>query len=272
MTNDKLQMTTLGYIEALDGSPLYAAYHPAEGEGPPKLPVVIAPPLFEERKSAYGTLNKLAGRLAAAGHPALRFDYRGSGESGGEPARRRWQHLAEDLATARQALADLARMRDAVLLGLRLGGTLVLQEATRAGGQAVIALAPVVSGVAQVRLWKMRSKIRAELTEPDSGVERASPPAVRGTLDFDGYEVDPAFFDDVAAIDLRKDLGVLSCPGLIVQLSHRTEPSNESVALIGVLRSRAALECLRVEPFWDKVDDVDCSALEDSVMNFLRSI
>src|SRR5205814_10203020 len=65
------------------------------------------------RKSGYAALRRMAERLAAAGHAALRFDYRGSGESGGDPAKRCWQNLAEDCAMARKVLARLSGKRDA---------------------------------------------------------------------------------------------------------------------------------------------------------------
>ena len=261
-------MEQLGYVKALDGSPLYAAYHAAaevSGTHSRFFPVVIAPPLFEERKSAYAPLRRLAVKLAAAGHACLRFDYRGSGESGGDPAKRRWQHLAEDLSVARKTLARLSGKRDSVLLGLRTGATLALQETIRAGGEGVIALAPVIKGAGQVRLWKMRSKIRAELTSEGAKADKGSA-ATDGVLDFDGFEVNPAFFDDVAAIDLVKDLGRLSCPGLVIQLSHREDAAPESTQLLETLGSRAKLQCLRMEPFWDKLDDVDTGPLDAKVL------
>jgi pimeloyl-ACP methyl ester carboxylesterase len=268
----KTDMTAeqLGYIKALDGAPLYAAYHPAQGDTAGKLPIVIAPSLFEERKSAYGALRRLAVRLAAAGHGVLRFDYRGSGESGGSSAMRRWEQMAQDVAVARKTLARLCGKRDSALIGLRLGGTLVLQETIRAGGEAVIALAPTVKGAAQVRLWKMRSKIRSELTQNTAGAESSSAAAGPAqVIDFDGFELHPQFFDDVAAIDLIKDLGALSCPGRVIQISHRTEPAPESTQLLSTLGSRAKLECLRMEAFWDKLDDVDTHPMEEVVLKAL---
>jgi hypothetical protein len=114
----------------------------------------------------------------------------------------------------------------------------------------------------------MRSKIRAELTTPEASPVTVQV-AVDGTQDFDGYEVGSAFFEDVAALDLSRDPGALSCPGLILQLSHRTEPAPEFAALKTGLGSRAWLECLRCEPFWDKVDDVDTRPVEDTILKFL---
>jgi pimeloyl-ACP methyl ester carboxylesterase len=259
----------LGYIKALDGSPLYAAYHAPEGGPDTELPVVIVPPLFEERKSAYAPLRKLALQLAAAGHPVMRFDYRGSGESGSSSSVRRWEHLAQDVASVRKTLASLSGKRDSALLGLRLGATLALQETGRVGGECVVALAPIIAGATQVRLWKMRSKIRSELTADSAGGQSGKSAQQNDAFDFDGYDVHPGFFDDVAAVNLAKDLGALSCPGLILQLSHRTDAAPESTQLMATLGSRAKLECLRMEPFWDKLDDVDTGPLNQRVVDFL---
>ena len=266
-------MEQLGYIKAFDGSPLYAAYHPAAPAGPDSraLPVLIIPPLFEERKSAYAALRRLAIRLSENGHAVMRFDYRGSGESGGESRTRRWEHMAQDVATARKTLARLAGKRDAALLGLRLGATLALQETIRAGGEAVVALAPVIKGAAQVRLWKMRSKIRAELTAP-GGEKIKNAGLAPEILDFDGFEVSQLFFNDAASIDLVRDLSALSCSGLNVQISHRSDAAAETTELINMLGRRAKLEVMRMDPFWDKLDDVDTRPLEDSVLKFFREL
>ena len=259
----------LGYIKAVDGSPLYAAWQPALMVNDRALPVVIAPPLFEERKSSYAALRKLAMRLAENGHHVLRFDYRGSGESGGDSVKRRLQSMAEDVATARKTLARLSGRKDSALLGLRMGATVVLQESIRAGGEAVVALAPVIKGAAQVRFWRMRSKIRSELTAPSAEKETVSN---TGVIDFDGYEVSQDFFDDIAAIDLVRDLGRLSCPGLHVQVSHRTDAAPETTALQTTLGSRAKLAVIRLDPFWDKLDDVDTLPLEEAVLTFFREL
>jgi pimeloyl-ACP methyl ester carboxylesterase len=269
-------MDQLGYVKASDDSPIYVAYH-APAQTAAGTPVLILPPLFEERKSSYAALRKLAVKLAAAGHATMRFDYRGSGESGGSSAARRWATMAEDASSAREALARLSGQPDAILLGLRLGATLALQEAARGNAKAVVALAPIIVGSTQVRQWKMRSKIRSELTTdptpPYPPLEQRGgeqQPAQHGqdahaTLDFDGYEVHPGFFEDVATIDLRQS-GALVCPALVVQISHRSEAAAESTQLVAALGAKAKLECLRLEPFWDKLDDVDTGPLDDIVV------
>ena len=263
-------MEQLGYLTSTGGIPLYAAYHPPRGNVP-AAGVLIAPSLFEERKSAYSALRRMAEVLAGAGHPVLRFDYRGSGESGGEGAARRWTDLGADLEAARAELVRLSGCQDVALLGLRLGGTLVLQHAERLKAKAVVAIAPVTTGATQVRLWKMRSKIRAELTAAAGGqgvsAAAARPPA---TLDFDGFDVSALFFEDVAQIDLPKELHALPCPTLLLQVSHRAVPTDESQRLQAALGPSAALECLRLEPFWDKIDEVNTHGVEAAVLKALQ--
>jgi alpha-beta hydrolase superfamily lysophospholipase len=255
---------TPGFFPARDGTPLYGVYHaPAQD---PRLAVLIAPGLFEERKSAYAVLAGLARELAAAGHPVLRFDFRGSGESGGESAARRWTHLGEDLAAARDALLRLSGRPAAALLGLRLGASLVLQEAAAREAPAVVALAPVLKGATEVRLWRVRSKVRAELTGADSA---SSASATGGVVDLDGFAVAPEFLEDVSRLDLLAAPAPAAARTLLVQVGHREAPAPECERLVAALGPRARLACVRLEPFWDRVDEVDAGALCGKIRAFL---
>ena len=137
--------------------------------------------------------------------------------------------------------------------------------------RALVALAPVVKGATEVRLWRLRSKARAELTgnlQPALAVTGAAPP---GVLDMDGFAVAPEFLADVAALDLLAEPPRLACPALILQVSHRETPSPESTRLVQVLGAQARLECIRLAPFWDRVDDVETGALAERVLAFLAA-
>ncbi|MCW8132480.1 MAG: alpha/beta hydrolase [Planctomycetota bacterium] len=260
-----------GYFASADGTPLYGVLHRPDAAG--KTPVVLAPSLFEERKSAYAALAGMARALASNGHPVLRFDYRGSGESGGDPGVRRWADLAGDLAAAVALLKKESGGASVAPLGLRLGATLCLQEAARLDAKAVVALAPIVKGSAQARLWRLRTKIRAEMTDGGEAAASVGSPAVQtgGVLDFDGFAVAQAFFDDVGALDLNA-AGALAVPSLLVQISHRAEPAPESERLAKALGGSCELQALRLEPFWDRIEHVDASALEALVTGFLARI
>ncbi|MCZ7644629.1 MAG: alpha/beta hydrolase [Planctomycetota bacterium] len=255
---------TAGYFTSADGTPLYGVFHAAEGAARP--PVLIAPAFFEERKSAYGTLAGLARALAQAGHPALRFDYRGSGESGGDPVARRWSGIVADLAAARAALSKLSGREDFALLGLRLGATLALEQARALKPAATLALAPFVQGKTAERQWRIRSKLRAEMTGGARAEETGAPSEER--VDLDGFPVGAEFFEDVQRVDLLA-APPLETPALLLQISPAPTRSPTCRRLKAALGARCELACLRLEPFWDRLDHVDAAALHARVKEFL---
>src|ERR1043165_4811232 len=70
-----------GYL-SVGSDQLYYVHHRASGTK--RGGVVIAPPFASERSDSYLTCVRWARQLAAIGFDALRFDYRGIGESTGD--------------------------------------------------------------------------------------------------------------------------------------------------------------------------------------------
>lgn len=256
---------TPGFFPAADGTPLHGVYHAPDGDATGVC--ILAPPLFEERKSAYGALVQLARALAAQGVGAFRFDYRGSGESGGEGGRRRWVHMAEDLLSACDAARKLSGNTPATVIGVRLGATLALTETARVQPASVVAITPVLKGAAEVRLWRLRSKMRAELSGGE-GPERSTSDAE--VLDLDGFPVAPAFFEDLKPIDLLASAQPAEVPTLLVQVSHRDVASGEYERVLQRLGSTARLACVKALPFWERVEDADVSGTVERVVEFVK--
>ena len=71
-------------------SPLFAQYHAPDtgGGGVRSTSVLLCQPYGHEYIRAHRAFRTLGERLARAGFPTLRFDYRGCGESGKGVARR----------------------------------------------------------------------------------------------------------------------------------------------------------------------------------------
>ncbi len=66
------------------GDRLFGAYY--EGSGPPSAPpVLICNGLGQDAMRSHLLLRNLARRLSAVGGPVLQFDYRGTGDSWGDP-------------------------------------------------------------------------------------------------------------------------------------------------------------------------------------------
>ncbi len=261
-----------GFFPARDGTPLYGVYHapgshascPQDASGGRS--VVIAPPLFEERKSAYRALTQLARGLAEAGCSVLRFDYGGSGESGGEAGRRRWEDLAADLDAACAAVRMWSNCEQVTLMGTRLGATLVLTEAARLKPARVVAIAPILKGATEVRLWRLRSKMRSEL----GGVAAPTREKVaEGVLDLDGFLVHPGFFDDLQKIDLFSEPAPAGCPTLLVQVSHRESAAPDYARLASALGPQAQLACLKAPSFWERIENVETNEMQQRIIEFV---
>jgi len=132
--------------------PLFGWVHHAPAEAAP-LGLVVCNPFGYESICAHRSLRHFAQAAAAAGIPALRFDYDGTGDSAGcdrDPGR-----VAAWVASVRAAI-DALRAATGVgkvcVLGFRLGAMLgALAAADRDDVSGFVAVAPVTSGRAYLR-------------------------------------------------------------------------------------------------------------------------
>ena len=143
--------------------PLFGAYHPPQGPGRRGAGVVLCSPFGHEEAHAHRAERHLAEDLAAAGFPALRFDYDATGDSAGddrEPGRvAAWRASIEAAAAA---LRDKAGVDKVVLVGLRAGALLALVTAAEHGGGDGADKAPLAD---RLVLWNPVTSGRAHLKE-----------------------------------------------------------------------------------------------------------
>ena len=108
--------------------------------------VVIVPPIGYEAWSAHRTLRTVAESLAARGCTVVRYDPDATGDSAGaswDPGRLpAWK---SDIALAADALRNHGA-ESIVLVGLRAGASLALDQARNVKASAVVAWAPISSG------------------------------------------------------------------------------------------------------------------------------
>lgn len=127
---------------------LFGIYEPAAAGTPSRRAAILCYPWGAEYLHAHRVLRQLALKLSDAGFHTLRFDYYGTGDSGGEPTDVEFTGLEADLETAIEELAEITGLTKVTLIGLRLGGTIAASVASRRRRQidALVLWDPVVSG------------------------------------------------------------------------------------------------------------------------------
>jgi pimeloyl-ACP methyl ester carboxylesterase len=110
---------------------LFAVYEPAAVKEGRARAAVLCHPWGAEYVYAHRTMRQLAVRLSARGFHTLRFDYFGTGDSGGEDFEADPAAAEADVESAIEGLQDIAGVARVALIGLRLGATLAARTAVR---------------------------------------------------------------------------------------------------------------------------------------------
>jgi exosortase A-associated hydrolase 2 len=123
----------------------FCLYYQPDGQAPPRGAILYVHPFAEELNKCRRMAALQARAYAQAGYGVLQMDLYGCGDSSGEFADATWDIWLADLARAWQWL--LARHNGPLhLWGLRLGGLLALEFATRTKPQTLILWQPVLNG------------------------------------------------------------------------------------------------------------------------------
>jgi alpha-beta hydrolase superfamily lysophospholipase len=156
-----------------DGRRVFAWHHPAQPHVRRGAAVVLCPPLGYDYICVYRTWRILAGRLAALGFDAIRFDYDGTGDSAGDPEEpgrpEAWLRSIEHAMTEARELTGSSAV---ALVGLRLSATLAIQAATARGGvDRLVLWSPFRSGRAYVHELKAYARLSRQYHVPETDDE-----------------------------------------------------------------------------------------------------
>jgi len=110
------------YLDAAP-DPVFGIFHAAEASARSGTAVLICPPWGWNDITSYRARRTWAEQLAEAGHPTLRFDFPGSGDSGGAPGDpRRLDAWSGAVAEGVRWLRATEGIRRIAVIGLGLGG------------------------------------------------------------------------------------------------------------------------------------------------------
>lgn len=132
---------------------LYGVFHPPAEPSHPASGVLLCSPFGQEAVRTHRFYRIMAERLARAGIAVLRFDYFGTGDSGGDDDHGDLAGWIADATVAHAELTRRARCTQAILAGARLGGTIAWFAAATLEGKVdgLLLWEPVVDGAAYLR-------------------------------------------------------------------------------------------------------------------------
>ena len=249
---------------------LYAVRH--RPQGPPARAVLVLPPLFEEKKPSYRVLYDLACRLTDDGAAVLRFDYHGTGDSTGRHADLTSATMREDAAAAAADLRERAPDVPLVLLGLRIGAALALDEARRLRAAAVVALAPIIKGKRFVSEVVRKKQVRSMMTAGQSGAVARDVAEARkheAPVDLDGFETSSRLLADLEGMNFLDAPPPAAARTLLVDVGVKEAPSADSAALAAALGAGAEARALKAPSFWNLTDAVRIPKLETLVADWV---
>jgi len=208
---------------------LFGIYHPPASTGRSPRAAVLCNAWGREYVLTHRSLRHLGNLLAAEGHHVLRFDYYGTGDSGGELDEASVEGFEGDVVVAMEELRDMCGLPQVALVGHRLGGTIAARVAARQARevQRLVLWDPVDRGTAFV------DEVMGNVVPGCFG--RRARGTVLEELEIRGFPMTPSFLAAVRELDLAATMRDLDTPTLAV-ISNVAWPA-------GTLEQRLAGSC-----------------------------
>lgn len=235
---------------------LFGVLHRPATAAEAKPAFVFCHPLAEEKLWSHRVFVSYARRLAAAGHPVLRFDFMGNGDSAGEFSE---LSVATFCADLRCAIAEARRLTGTTavsLLGLRLGGTiasLVAEEEPHIS--QLILWAPITDGeryMQELLRVNLMMQMAAYKSVTQDRQELIADMQQGRTVNIDGYEMGWPLYSSVAAIKAGLTPHVFAGQCLVVDVDRQPRPITDFQRLAASY-SMGAAEFAQEEPFWKEL-------------------
>lgn len=265
-------MTEVPFYFARGGERLFGVLH--EPNAPRvRTGFVLSHPFAEEKLWSHRVMVSLARALALRGHPVLRFDYMGAGDSSGTTDQ---TTLDTHLADLRAAISTLEQRMPGVerigLVGLRLGAAFAARLAesavervnngsalARVRGAPLIMWDPVLDGAGYLQ-EVLRTNLSAQLATYGKVVETREVMVQRiragGSVNVDGYEIARALYESLSSPGLvGTDRKRHDGPVLVLPILPPGKPAKPQPALGELVATYARGTLLPVEEhqFWREI-------------------
>ena len=241
------------------GRRLFGVLHEPAGKSRRK-GFVFCSAFAEEKLWSHRVMVGFARLLAQRGHPVMRFDYLGSGDSEGDFEDATLETMVSDthcaLATFQERIGNPGPVN---LLGLRLGASIAVFAAS--GSEAVNALVlwePVVDGAGYAKsLLRINLATQAAvygniLENSDRIVSRLN---TGETVNIDGYEMTSAMYRGISGMGLgaASAFGFWARPCLIVAINRKKGARRPDLEKLQRCLRGAHLHEVQEDGFWKEI-------------------
>jgi pimeloyl-ACP methyl ester carboxylesterase len=228
--------------------------------------------IAEEKKCSQRTLVELAMELSSKGFFVFMFDLRGCADSQGEFKDATITSWIEDINNATVIFKKETAIDDISFIGLRFGAYLAMvYNITHSQIANLILIEPIFSPYDFLRKSLKHKFIREFCTDGVISSKKSNvlEQLERNSVDFDGFEITPTFFNDINLFREKYDSYTLieHVRGLIINITLTGKISRETVGLTeknNVLKHQT----LKMDFFWDKIDECDTRKLNEEVINY----
>lgn len=254
---------------------LFGVLHEPAG-GAREVPFVFCHAFAEEKLWSHRVMVTSARALSGAGHPVLRFDCMGYGDSRGEFEAITLTTCRADIEAAMDELMRRTGADRAALLGLRLGATLAAEvSGHRRDVDRLVCWAPILDGSAYLQeLLRInvttQLAVYREVREDRDALMRALESG--HSVNVDGYDLGPAMARELRSLSMAANPPALEAPTLIAQVDRNPAATPGSDLRGFQERGRAAsLAVVREEPFWKEISRFynEAPGLLDATMRWL---
>ncbi len=218
--------------------------------------VVICCSLYAEQLKLYRAEVLLARTLTREGVAVARFHYRGTGHSGGLPARVTLASMLEDAAIVGGFLRQGLPPVPLVFCGARWGGLVAGLAAARHPGAPLVLWEPVVQGMRFFEEILRARQMSALAGRTLAAAQRSSAPEelqTRGWIDAMGYPIHRALYESARDVGLAAVASSGPRPVLLVQVNRRSDLRAEASALrdaFVAVGSHVAVGRIEVDEAW----------------------
>lgn len=235
---------------------LFGMLHRPPAETLKRNAFVFCHPFAEEKLWTHRVFVSYARSLAKVGHPVLRFDFTGNGDSEGAFKDLSMDVACADLRAAIEQVQRLTEAREVSLLGMRLGASvagLVADEMPEV--RQLVLWAPITDGSRHMQEL-LRTNVMTQMATFKQ-VRQDRPELIASlqqgqTVNIDGYEMGLPLFESVSGIGSTSTKRPFGGPCLIVQVEPQPRPAADLQRLTESYCD-ATLTFAQEEPFWKEI-------------------